>query len=637
MKPNPSNQVPPIPAVESLENDGQSVINIVAADKNLWQVSTTFSPKDNSKDAIPLKLREIKQKISQRFNHPEKLLKYRHLRKKQILEDGQLYVEFEIERIPIPGGPPTVTFGSMISDTGEEYADMICMIDLFPLDECGNQLNRDMVRNLLKQKEIKEKLIQRNDLDSIIHRVRDTQIPLHNIEIARGRLPSKGKDAELQFTFPLLPQHGMTDEYLEARKVKSGDVLCIKTPPTKGNESGMSVTGKKLPPCLNFDETQIVAKLNGLVTANREEKPIIVPEGRKIVPVSITFHVEPLMILSGKKPEVVTTDDPIEVKGSLKDNSHLISRNEIHVRGNVQKGSHLQASRDIMIGGNINQGTLICDGAIMSKGKISGSTINAKGNITLLGSVDQSQIQGSDIDIHEVKGSEIQAKNRVTVSTIGASEEGRISQINIGRNNFLNDKIKQHKCFVESANQNLNRLQKLFGQENLEHIETAERGRILMRHLNQRKTSGKKPYTTAEVDALKQLLGSVSTLRMLIQEKHDEIQRLKLQLTETDDAAKMFIVKERITAKTVVTIGNHRTELEPSDTGICIRSDQSGISVESLPADLTSIESLLEAFEEKDRDSAPAQPPTRATNDNESESSEENLVQSIAGTDPLEH
>ena len=140
MKPNPSNQAPPIEAVESLDNGEHSAIDITAVDKNLWQVSTSFSPKDNNKEAIPLKLREIKQKISQQFNHPEKLLKYRHLKKKQVMEDGQLYVKFEIERIPIPEGPPTLSFGAMISDNGEEYADMICMIDLFPLDESGKQL-----------------------------------------------------------------------------------------------------------------------------------------------------------------------------------------------------------------------------------------------------------------------------------------------------------------------------------------------------------------------------------------------------------------------------------------------------------------------------------------------------------------
>ena len=651
MKPNPSNQAPPIEAVESLDNGEHSAIDITAVDKNLWQVSTSFSPKDNNKEAIPLKLREIKQKISQQFNHPEKLLKYRHLKKKQVMEDGQLYVKFEIERIPIPEGPPTLSFGAMISDNGEEYADMICMIDLFPLDESGKQLNSDTVRYLLKQKQITEKLVQWSDLDNIIHRVRDTLIPMHNIEIARGKLPSKGKDAELQFTFPLHPKQGMTDEYLEARKVKSGDVLCTKTPPTMGSQSGFSVMGKKLPPlegwdvtliaengaCLSMDQTQINSEQNGLVTATREEKSIIVPQGRKIIPLSITFQVEPLMILSGKKPEVVTTDDPIEVTGSLKENSHLISRNEIHVKGNVQKGSHLQASRDIMIGGNINQGTLICDGAIISKGKISGSTINAKGNITLSGSVDQSLIQGSDIDIHEVKGSEIQAKNRVTVGKIGASREGRISEVNIGRNNFLNDKIKQHQSFVRSASQSLTRLQKLFGEQNLEHMDTASSKRILMKLLNQRKSSGKKPYTTSEVEALKQLLGSVSTLKNLIQEKQNQIQLLEHQLSESDDATKLFIVKERVTAKTVVTIDNHRTELEPSDTGICIRSDQSGISVDSLPADLTSIESLLEAFEEKDQDSAPAHSSIAATNGDESDSSEENLAQSITGTNSLEH
>ena len=54
-------------------------VNIEEAGKNLWHVTASFSPKDNTKDAIPLKLREIKKEISKRFQHPETLLRYRQL------------------------------------------------------------------------------------------------------------------------------------------------------------------------------------------------------------------------------------------------------------------------------------------------------------------------------------------------------------------------------------------------------------------------------------------------------------------------------------------------------------------------------------------------------------------------------
>jgi len=590
---------------------------------NRWNVCTTFKPTENQSEAIPLKLRKIKGEIARRFHHPEMLLKYAQLKKKEALEDGNLYVEFEIERIPIPTGTPNLTFESILTDTGNEYDNMICFIDLFPFNANDKLISTDEVRQILKDNSIDDKLTQWEVLVDHITRILKTQIPLHKLEIARGSVPSKGKDSELQFTFPVQPEHGQTKEYLQARKVKQGALLCTKTPPSIGDKSGITVKGEVLSPrkgwdiqlvadsgtCISSDDLKITAESDGLVTARREEMALNLPEGRKILPVKISFRVESLLVLTGKKPEILTTDAPIEVTGTLKTNSNLISRSEVHIHGDVQRGSQVQASGDITVGGNIQRGTLVSDGSILSEGEVAGSRVTAKGNVNLAGPVVDSQIQGRVVELGEVSGSDIQAQNHVTVSSIGSNKSGKLSQVNIGQKAFLKKKIEDNEHFIWSANKNLNRLYDLFGHENLENFTAAEREKILTRILTTKKAEGHKPYTAMEVDALKQLLGSITTLKRIMHEKGEEIRTYQTQMDISDSSTKMLIVKERITAKTIVTIGEFQTELEPTESGVCVRSDKNGISVENLPAELESIESLLETFEKKELDKISPQSP----------------------------
>ena len=203
------------------------------------------------------------------------------------------------------------------------------------------------------------------------------------------------------------------------------------------------------------------------------------------------------------------------------------------------------------------------------------------------------------IDLGNVQGSFIQAQRRVTVEVIGASAEGRSSKVNIGKNSYLKDKIRQNENFTKSAKKNLKRLCKLFQLNSEDKLEPSDQARVLMRLLNKRIVETKKPYSAKEVNALKQLLSSVSTLKALITEKSEEIKSLELQLMESDDSKKLFIVKERVTSKTTITIGDYQTEIEPTESGIFVTSDDQGISIESLPDDLESIETLLTAFEEE--------------------------------------
>jgi len=589
-------------------------VNIVAIGRNLWKVTTAFAIKDSTKEAIPLKLKEIKQEISRHFQHPESLLRYRQLRKKVIQKDGSVQIEIEIERLAIPSGAPHIILEPMLSDCGEEFRNMICRVDLFPLDDRENQIEVDTVRERLAKTGIEERFVRWNVLEETIQNILDRLIPMHNVEIARGELPSKGEDAVIDLKFPLRARNGLTNEYMRARKVKRGDVLCRKTPPTLGNKPGSTLQGQILPPRMGWDVklvaargtrcnpagTEVLADVDGLVIANRREKSIEVPYGRKIIPVEISIHVEPLTVLSGKRREILTTDSPIEVAGSLWSNSKLISRSLIHVQGDVHRGSMIQASGDITIAGGVTEGTLTSDGCITADGGVTESKITARGCVRLGGLISGSDVRGCDLDLGAVQGSDIQAQRRVTVEIIGAADDGRLSQINIGKNKYLREKIRQDANFNKSARQNLKRLCKLFDIESDHKLEPSEQARVLMRLLNKRKRQSNTPYTSREVEALKQLLGSVRTLESLITEKSAEIAHLENQLTEEDDTKKLLVVRERVTARTIVVMGDYHTEIEPTDSGIFVTTDDQGISVESLPDSLDAIEALITTFEQEE-------------------------------------
>ncbi len=634
---------PDSPASVSTQSEESLQVQIISTGTDRWKISTCFSTNKDHKQVIPQKLVEIKKQISAQYHHPENLLQYKKLLKKEVRDDGKLYIEIVIERLPITTGAPQVTYKPLISNTGEEYSNMICLIDLYPLDKFDKQISTETVKQSIEKEGIDKKLVQWDLIEDSIKNVIDKQVPAHKLEIARGKLPSKGKDAELEFTFPLMPEEGQAQEYLEARKVKQGDILCTKSTPKTGKKTGYTVKGKPLPPCKGWDvklvtkqgavhssdKSEIIAKIDGLVTAHRKEKSIIVPDGRIVVPQEITFQVDPMLVVKGDQCQNVTTDDAIEVVGSLKKNSNLISHSEVHVHVDVIDSSQIQASGAVTIGGMVRKGTVISDEEINTHGKVIDSKLTAKGKIFSTGPVTNSEIEGDVVELGKVEGSEIQAQSHVTVNQIGMSGDGKISQVKINRNRFLDHKIEDHQHFIDAANQNLERLYELFDTEKLNNLSPPEQTRIIMNMLRDRKKKGKKAYSVREVETLKQLLGSVPTLKRMIQKKREEIEQLSRQMEATDDSTKMFIVKERVTARTIVTIGEHQTELEPTEKGVCVRADDNGIFVEALPESLESIESMLTALESTQDTSEGNDSSSDSIESSDSEDIESNLLEAI--------
>ncbi len=635
---------PDSPTSVSKQSEESLQLQIISTGSDRWKISTCFSTNKDHKQAIPQKLVEIKRQISAQYHHPEHLLQYKKLLKKEVRDDGKLYIEIVIELLLISTGAPQVTYKSLVSDTGAEYSNMICLIDLYPLDKFDKQISTDAVKQSIEKEGVDKKLVQWNTIEDRIKNVIDKQVPAYKLEIARGKLPSKGKDAELEFTFPLMPEEGKAQEYLEARKVKRGDILCTKSTPKVGKKTGYSVKGKPLPPRKGWDvklvtkqgvvhssdESGIIAEIDGLVTAHRKERSIIVPDGRIVIPQEITFQVDPVLVIKGDQRQNITTDDAIEVVGSLKKNSNLISYSEVHVRADVIDSSQIQASGAVTIGGMVWKGTVVSDEGINTHGKVIDSKLTAKGKIFSSGPVTNSEIEGDVVELGKVEGSEIQAQSQVTVDQIGMSGDGKVSQVKINRTLFLDHKIEDHQHFIDAANQNLERMHELFDTEKLENLTPPEQTRIIINMLRVRKKKRKKAYSVKELETLKQLLGSVPTLKRMIQKKQEEIEQLSRQMEAADDSAMMFIVRERVTARTIVTIGEHQTELEPTEKGICVRADDNGIFVETLPESMESIESMLTTLESTQDSSKGSRTSSDSMESTDTENIESDLLKAIS-------
>lgn len=588
-----------------------SPLQIVSIGKDRWRISTCFSTNKDHKQAIPEKLVEIKRQISAHYNHPENLLQYKKLLKKEMREDGSLCIEIVIERLPIPTGVPQLVLKPLVSDAGVEYSDMLCLVDLYPLDSFDKQTDLAMVKQILKKEGIEKRLIQWELVEDSIKQVIESQVPIFKLEVARGKFPSKGSDAKLDFSIPLKPEAGQAQKYLEDRKVNQGDILCRKTNPEMGKESGCSVKGKSLPARKGWDvtliakrgvtsstdNTEISAAIDGLVTVHQKEKSLVIPGGRIVIPHEITFQVDPVKVIKGGRAKELTTEEAIEVAGSLKNNSHIISQSEVHVHANVTKDSQIQAGGGVTVGGKVLEGTIISDRDIFTQAAVIDSKLTAKGKVFSPGPVINSKIGGEVVDIGKVEGSEIQAQSQVTVNQIGMSSDGKVSEVKINRSRFLDQKIEENLHFIDTAEQNLGRLYKLFGTSNLNNLTPPERTRIIMNMLRVRKQKRKKPYTIKEVETLKQLLASAPTLTCMIQKKQEENEQITRELEAADDSTKVFIVRERVTARTIVSIGDYQTSLEPTESGVCVRADGTGIFVEALPESLETIDSMLTAIE----------------------------------------
>ena len=559
------------------DESGWTNIRVISHTYEDWEIELYLHYDEVSDKILPNKLKYVKDLISKKYNLPIYALQYQSLIQKEITDKG-IIIHLRIKRIALDKGKPIFSFQSGISPSGIPYNDMACYADLYLLDEFEKELAEARIYSLLASENVVKELINEEAIQQAIQELKSKTKPLLGIRVAQGIYPDSGIDAEVEFYFHAQPSSENVDEYISSRKVKRGDVLCSKTPPSEGKKAGLTVRGREIPPRkgldinlqagknarANMEETSLYAEAEGLVIVRREERSFMTPAGEKVVPSKIIARVDPLKVIeAGDEAVEITAKESLEIKGNLKMGSRIISSGEIHVNGNVEENSNIHAADDIIINGTVKNGNLSSDKNVITSNNVTGGRILAGGNVVISGTAENATIVGSKVHIDRIKGGRIVAGKSLTALEIGTDEKGVSAAICVATRDFLKSKIEENERFLKAAKDNMEKLTALFSEQIVNEVIPQNVQQMLLKFLSIMRREGKKHIPQRNVIALKKLLNSIEPLRRLIQEKELENIRLTRQISRSSKEKKLVIVKERITARTKITIDDKIHNIEP--------------------------------------------------------------------------
>ncbi len=240
----------------------------------------------------------------------------------------------------------------------------------------GRVLEEDEILQLLDEMGIVYGIKHEN-----IKKILDKEVYGVPILVAEGKEPQKGKNASIEYKFK-------TDTHLEYEvdektgkvdynkpkevisNVVAGQVLAVKTPPTKGI-SGRTITNKAIE-TTDGNDVELLAGENTMISDNGLEifakiagRAFLDKVTNKVC-VEKSYEVENVDYQTGNIIFLGT----VIVKGDVKDGFSVKAAGNIEVRGNVEK-AELEADGDIVIAkGVLGKGVLEKDGAKMRDGAI---------------------------------------------------------------------------------------------------------------------------------------------------------------------------------------------------------------------------------------------------------------------------
>lgn len=559
---------------------GWGDIKVLSHTYDDWEVELFIPLDEITEDALPQKLKNVKDMISTRYEIPSYALQYQNIIQKEVTETGVI-TSLRIKRVFLEKGRPKFNYQTGIAPSGTPYSDMACYADICLLDEFEKELTIERFLSLIYAEGIPDELIDYKAVDAALKELKESGKPMFGVRVGQGIFPDSGKDAEVEFYFHANPSAENAEEYVSSRKVARNDLLCSKSSPTEGKSAGKSVHGRVIPARRGFDislepgkntradmeHTKLFADLDGLAIVRREERSFMTPAGVKMVPSKVMVRVDPLRIIEVKEDEVIdiTTRDSVEIRGTLKVGSRIISSGEVHVEGNISQNSVIQAADDVFISGSVNQSALYSDKNIIAAGNVKGSRISASGTVVVKGEAINSTVVGRDIHIDQLRGGSITAAQSLTVNELGSDENGVTAAICIAAKDFLQNKINENNDFLAAAQANLSKLTILFGEDIAREVIPQNVQQQLLKFVSNLKKDGIMHVSQVQMETYKKLLTSIEPLRRLILEKELENVRLQKQLRQSSADKRLVVVKERITAKTKVSIESRDYVLDPKE------------------------------------------------------------------------
>lgn len=571
---------------ESFASVDKLAPQIVEKGDDYWELTLHLSIDellDNRK--LLSRLWNLKKHISQEEMIPVEILHYEGIKRRRQI-DSLMEITVRLVRKPIKKGEPIIQLLEKIGEDGTLYNDMQAVLTIYPLDSLEQVITLEKVLAAIKQAGVTEDLLDVESLHQKVQQIADTLSPMIDMPIAEGSLPDLGEDAQIEFFFPAQPSEENSQEYYCSRQVKQGDLICRKIPCTSGENPGVNVKGKEIPPrkgmdiklkalegaAMAVDQCQVHAKEDGVVTIRKLETKKKVLDGQKVFPTEIQLKVSPILKIDGKDKIDITTANSVEVEGNLKIGSRIITNGEVHVAGSVEEGSVVRSLDNITVEGNVSKAELSSDQNVVMRGDVSGSKIIAKDKIIVDGKIQQSRVVGKEISAKAVSGSTIYASNQITMDSLDDDESGIISTIAVGSREFFEDIYEENISFLEQATDNMNRICGVLGRLFINNVTHSNLHMQWIQFCAKARKENKK-YTHEQLVSLKKLFENIPTLKVMIREKKKENQRIEQRITEASGEESVIVVREKVGKTQEVKVNGRSVALKATDQGVRINSD----------------------------------------------------------------
>ena len=318
-------------------------------------------------------------------------------------------------------------------------------LSVYSPSQSGKMLTMEIVEKMLTDSGITHGI----DQDAIERALKEAiagGMPIHNTVIARGKVPESGKKARIELKFQTDKMVGTIDQesgaidYRERQalqNVKTGEVLAVNVPPTKGKE-GFNVYGDIIPAEPDTDEIltpgeNVVVSDDGLVLTSAIDGVVVLTHGNKIG-VFKQFEVSGDVDYSTGN---LSMAGALDIKGWIRAGFHVQAKGEIRIGGGIE-GANVEADADISIkGGIIGSGERkVHAGGNLTVRFIENAQVHANGDILISNDIVRSNVSagGSIIGTGgqgRIRGGSISAGKIIEMNEIG-SPAGIITHVSVG-------------------------------------------------------------------------------------------------------------------------------------------------------------------------------------------------------------
>jgi uncharacterized protein (DUF342 family) len=551
-------------------------VQVVSQSGSVWQVIIFLSSlEDSAREEMVYRLRDAKRLIADEYEVPyEQLELLEVIRKSKV--PGGVEAEVSIIRTELGKGMPVVTLKAGVSPNGGVFSDMLAELDFSYIDEFDHQISLDRIKTEIGRAGVALGMCNLDDINESLEKVHKNKSQKIGLHIAKGTFPEEGVDAQLEYTFYTAHTEEMKiAEYVKGRKVREGDMLCQKIPPTHGLKSGIDVRGGTIPPVkgLDFellagdgverskDGNMLRASIDGIATMERTTQRVYTVTGEKVVPKKIQVDVRPVIQINAEDIDELVTEDCVEVMGTLKEGASIRTKGEVFLDGGLKEGATVMAGSLVMINGEIQDGSISSDNSVLTGSDVKSTSIVASEDVEVHGIAENSTIVGRNVSAKGARGSNIVAGESLKLGHARSNQGGKKTTIEVGRKSFYLNKLESTLNDLKTLKTSYDKICCVFGDELIKKLVPSNQQWILIQHLrNIREGGGGKP-DDKKVQCMKKLLDSLIPFKAIIHEKKAELNALKKRVKKESDRHPVVLIREQITDPVDITVNGNTTRI----------------------------------------------------------------------------